>query len=92
MPIEWAVPYLLATNAVAWALTVWDKRQARRGGRRISEVTLLLVAALGGSPMMYVTMQRIRHKTRHRKFMWGLPLMLLLQFSAVLWSLHADLL
>ena len=68
MPIEWAVPYLLAVNAAAWALTVWDKRQARRGSRRVSEASLLLVAALGGSPMMYLTMRRIHHKTRHRKF------------------------
>ena len=40
-------------------------------------------------PAARETMKRIRHKTRHRKFMWGLPAMLAAQTAAaVLWLLH----
>lgn len=85
MPMSWQLPYLAAINLLAWALTVWDKHRARLGRWRVSEATLLMVAALGGSPTMYLTMRRIHHKTRHRKFMWGLPVIFALQ--AALWYL-----
>lgn len=43
------------------------------------ESTLLLIGVLGGSPAMLLTMRKIRHKTRHAKFMVGLPVILVLQ-------------
>lgn len=82
MPYQWGLLYLIAINVLAWALTVWDKRQARLFRRRVAESTLFTVAALGGAVTMYITMCRIRHKTKHRRFMWGLPLILLLQVIA----------
>lgn len=85
--MPWYLPYLAAINILAWALSAWDKHQARRGGWRVSEATLLLVAALGGSPAMLLTMRHIRHKTRRRKFMWGLPVMLAVQAAVTLWCL-----
>lgn len=87
LPWDWIAAWLLAVNLVAVCLTVADKRRARRGKWRVSESTLLLVAALGGAPAMLVTMRRIRHKTRHRKFMWGLPVILLAQAALVAWLL-----
>ena len=77
--MEWLVLWIILINLVACLLTVVDKSRARRGGWRIPEATLFAVAALGGTPLMLFTMHRIRHKTRHRRFMWGLPLMLLAQ-------------
>lgn len=89
MPYEILAIYLAAVNLLAAGLTIVDKRRARQGRWRVPEATLLLVAALGGSPAMLLTMKRIRHKTRHRKFMWGLPAMLAAQTAAaVLWLLH----
>ena len=77
--IDWAVVWLVAANLLAWAITAFDKTAARRGWRRVPERTLFLVAALGGTPAMLLTMYTIRHKTRHLKFMVGLPLLLAAQ-------------
>jgi uncharacterized membrane protein YsdA (DUF1294 family) len=39
---------------------------------------------LGGSVMMFIVMRIIRHKTRHNKFMLGIPLIILLQIAIIL--------
>ena len=76
-----------------WAigLTIYDKRAARKGAWRIKERTLLLVAAIGGSVAMILTMRIIRHKTQHAKFMVGIPVIIILQiavFVFVWWRLN----
>ena len=54
-----------------------DKNAASGGAWRVPEATLMLISALGGAVAMYVTMRIIRHKTKHKKFMWGIPLIVL---------------
>ena len=71
--------YLTALSLLAVFLTIHDKRRARQHGRRIPERTLMLVGLAGGALAMYLTMRAIRHKTLHRKFMWGLPAEIALQ-------------
>lgn len=71
--------YLAAVSFLAVILTLYDKRAARKGRWRISENALLCVAAFGGSAAMILSMLLIRHKTKHVKFMAGLPLILVLQ-------------
>lgn len=71
--------YLLAINIWAAELVMYDKGASRRGGWRIRERTLLLVAALGGSLAMLITMRLVHHKTRHAKFMLGIPIIIILQ-------------
>ena len=71
--------YLACINLTAVAVTVADKKRAERRKWRVPEKTLLLIAALGGSPGMLITMRIIRHKIRHRKFMLGIPAIMLLQ-------------
>ena len=71
--------WLAVISNVAVIITVTDKRKARRGAYRVSEAALMVVAALGGSVAMLVTMQIIRHKTRHIKFMLGIPIIILFQ-------------
>lgn len=88
MPLIRGIPaagiYLGAVSLLAVSLTVYDKWAARRGAWRIRERTLLLVALLGGSAAMLATMLLIRHKTRHLRFMAGIPLILLLQAALLL--------
>ncbi len=79
MRYQWFLAWLIAASLLAVVLTVADKRRARTGGWRVRESTLFLVAALGGAAAMLVTMRLIRHKTRHKRFMWGLPVILLAQ-------------
>ena len=80
--------YLIIINLVAVIITVHDKIAAKRHRRRVSELTLLLVSVLGGSPAMLLTMLIIRHKTRKPKFMVGIPVMLILQLAVTFLVLH----
>ena len=66
--------YLAVISLVAVVMTITDKAKAKRDAWRIPEATLMLVGLFGGALAMYVTMKTIRHKTKHRKFMIGLPL------------------
>ena len=48
---------------------------------RIPEAALLLLALLGGSFGAWLGMYVWRHKTQHRKFKYGVPLILLVQVA-----------
>jgi uncharacterized membrane protein YsdA (DUF1294 family) len=76
---QYGLRYLAVISAVAAAVTVFDKLSAKTHGRRVPERTLLLLAALGGSASMYAVMLVIRHKTRHIRFMAGIPLIMAVQ-------------
>lgn len=71
--------YFIVISIVAVCLTVYDKLAAKRHGFRISEATLLLCGAFFGAAAELITMLLIRHKTRHPRFMLGLPVMLVVQ-------------
>lgn len=76
--------YAAAISLLAFVLTVYDKWAAKfRTQSRIPEKTLLLIAGLGGSVAMLLTMLLIRHKTRHITFMLGLPLIILTQIALI---------
>jgi len=78
--------YLLFINATAFLLMALDKSQARRGGRRIRERTLLLAAALGGTPGAWIAMRTWRHKTRHAAFAVGIPLLFAAQAMLLIYA------
>lgn len=71
--------YLAAVSIIAAVMTVSDKSRAKKHGRRIAEKTLFITAVLGGSAAMYLTMLAVRHKTKHKRFMIGLPLIMIVQ-------------
>ena len=54
---------------------------------RIPEGQLMLIAAMGGSVGMYLTMKSIRHKTQHAKFMIGIPAIMIVQVALVAFML-----
>ncbi|HIV69193.1 MAG TPA: DUF1294 domain-containing protein [Candidatus Butyricicoccus stercorigallinarum] len=67
--------WLIAMQIAGVAVTAHDKRAARRGAWRVSERTLFVLSALGACPAVYLTMRVLHHKTRHKRFMIGLPLL-----------------
>ncbi|MBQ3708425.1 MAG: DUF1294 domain-containing protein [Clostridia bacterium] len=79
--------YLAVISVIAVIFTVADKVKAKRGAWRVPENTLLLLSALGGSVAMLVTMLLIRHKTKHLKFMLGIPIIIVLQIPVLWWLL-----
>lgn len=76
------ISYLAFISVVTAAITVADKIKAGKGAFRVPEKTLFILAFLGGSAAEYITMKIIRHKTLHKRFMIGLPVIILLQILA----------
>ena len=77
------VAYILTVSVIAMLVTAIDKAAAIKQKRRIRERTLFVWSLLGGSVAMYLTMLGIRHKTRHTRFMIGIPFIIVLQIAAV---------
>lgn len=76
--------YLIVTNIVTFFVYGIDKRKARRDKWRISEMALLTLAVLGGSVGAWLGMRVWHHKTAHKKFKYGVPLILLAQIAIAL--------
>ncbi|MBQ8331754.1 MAG: DUF1294 domain-containing protein [Clostridia bacterium] len=86
MLLKILIGYLIAISLVSVVVCVYDKFAAKHAQKhRTREATLLLLSALGGSVAMLATMLLIRHKTKHVKFMLGIPMILLAQAAAVYW-------
>ncbi len=83
LPIIGAV-YLIAANIAAVYLTVHDKFAARKKQWRVPENTLLIAAALSGCVFEYLTMRILHHKTKHPKFMIGIPVIFALEVIAMI--------
>ena len=79
--------YFCGISLVTALVTAIDKYKAKKGKWRIPEATLFILAALGGSVAEYLVMRLIRHKTLHKRFMIGLPLIIILQLVAVIFVL-----
>ena len=78
--LNYIIPiYLLIINAAGFLLMLIDKIKAKKNRWRIPEATLFLVAVLGGSIGSIAGMYTFRHKTKHIKFIVGMPLILALQ-------------
>ena len=73
--------YLLAVNITSFLLYGIDKYKAKKGRWRISEATLLLMAVIGGSIGAWVGMRLWHHKTMHKKFKYGIPVIIILQVA-----------
>ena len=79
--------YLVAINLVAFFMYGIDKWKARRSKWRISEATLLVLAVVGGSIGAWLGMKTWHHKTLHKKFRFGVPLILTVQILLLIYIL-----
>lgn len=80
--------YLICINLCSFALMGIDKKKARHNAWRISEKNLLLSALAGGSLGGILGMKVFRHKTKHRKFTWGMPIILIFQLILLFFFLY----
>ncbi len=80
--------WIIVINLSSAVICIFDKFQAKRRGMRVPEKTLFAVSIVGGAFGMYITMQLIRHKTKHKRFMIGLPIIILVQCVLLSWVLH----
>jgi uncharacterized membrane protein YsdA (DUF1294 family) len=72
------IPFLII-SLVAVIITILDKYRAKSRAWRVPEKILLIISFFGGSISMFITMLLIRHKTRHMKFMIGIPFIFIIQ-------------
>ena len=76
--------WLVLINVITFFVFGADKLQAKRkekkdAVRRVPEKTLFLLAAIGGSVGALLAMRAFHHKTLHKTFRFGIPLILALQ-------------
>jgi uncharacterized membrane protein YsdA (DUF1294 family) len=79
--------YLIAINVFTFSLMGVDKNLARNRLWRVSERALFLGSLLGGSAGTWLGMYLFRHKTRKKRFVIGIPVILLIQSAILLWLL-----
>jgi len=75
--------YLIVINVVTFLIYGIDKWKAKQGSWRISEASLLILAVIGGSIGALLGMKIWHHKTMHKKFKYGLPLILIIQIILI---------
>ena len=77
--------YILVISIVSVVVCIYDKKISKKNRveLRIPEATLLGLSALGGSVAMFICMLLTRHKTKHFKFMVGIPVIILVQAAAI---------
>lgn len=74
---QFLIFWVSVISLITAVVTVYDKIAAKKFPRnRIPENTLIYLGILGGAEVEYIVMQIIRHKTRHKKFMIGLPVII----------------
>jgi uncharacterized membrane protein YsdA (DUF1294 family) len=82
--MKWFLIYLAVISLISVIVCIYDKWAAKhRPEKRTRESTLLWLSAFGGSIAMLVTMLLIRHKTQHKKFMIGIPLIIIAQIAII---------
>ena len=69
----------LGYNVAVALVYGYDKWQAKRGGRRVPERTLMGLTATFGGLGALAGMRTFRHKTLKPRFRFGVPLLLALQ-------------
>ena len=80
--------YFLLLNLVAFVVYGIDKYKARKGKWRIPESTLLTLAMFGGSIGAWLAMKAFHHKTMHKKFYIGVPMIIVLQMIFAAWLIR----
>ena len=86
MFLKIAIAYLAVISVISIIVCIYDKKISKKNKveLRIPEKVLLILSALGGSVAMFITMLITRHKTKHVKFMLGIPVIMILQAAAAI--------
>ena len=82
--------YIIVVSICSVVVCIYDKKISKKNDvrLRIPEKTLFILSALGGSLAMFITMQLVRHKTKHVSFMVGIPVIFILQVALIIALVH----
>ena len=80
------VGYIAIISIISIIVCIYDKKISKKNRveLRIPESTLMILSIGGGSVAMLITMLLFRHKTKHFKFMFGIPVIIVIQAAAIL--------
>ena len=84
MYLKLFLAYIAIISIISIIVCIYDKKISKKNKveLRIPEKVLLILSAIGGSVAMFITMLITRHKTKHVKFMLGIPVIMVLQVAA----------
>ena len=77
--------YIIAVNLVTFVTYGIDKYKSIKRKWRISQATLLTMAVIGGSIGAWTGMKVWRHKTMHKKFTIGIPIVFVIHLFIVIY-------
>ena len=83
--------YLIAINIITFFIYGIDKLKAKKGKWRIPESTLLLLAIIGGSIGAWFDIKVWHHKTLHKKFKYGIPLIVIAQIAIAVYIFRENI-
>ncbi len=76
--------YLFIINLFAFSIMGIDKYKAKKSKWRIREKTFFIISIIGGALGSLLGMVVFRHKTQHKSFYIGIPLLYLLN-QIIIW-------
>ncbi|MBQ7820169.1 MAG: DUF1294 domain-containing protein [Bacteroidales bacterium] len=91
MTVLLLVAYVTIINTLAFIVYGIDKLKAKKGKWRIPESTLLLLAIIGGSIGAWFGIKVWHHKTLHKKFKYGIPLIVIIQIVIAIYIFRENI-
>lgn len=70
--------YVIIMSIISFCQMGMDKKRAMKQRWRITERTLFLTAGIGGSFGCFLGMYVFHHKTKHMRFVLGIPALMLI--------------
>ncbi len=77
------IAYLILINIFGFAIMKFDKVRAQQHKWRLRERLFFVVAWLFGGPGVWAGMYAFRHKTKHTKFVLGIPVIIVIEVFIV---------
>ena len=91
MTVLLLVAYVAIINTLAFIVYGIDKLKAKKGKWRIPESTLLLLAIIGGSIGAWFGIKVWHHKTLHKKFKYGIPLIVITHIAITVYIFRENI-
>ena len=92
-PLKIFLIYIGILSVLSIIICIYDKLFSKfnKVKLRVPEKVLLILSGLGGSVAMFLCMLLTRHKTKHVKFMLGIPVIMVIQAALVYACFHFGL-
>ena len=75
--------YIIIINLIGFVIMGYDKRKAKNHEWRVRESTIFMIGFFGGCIGILLGMNFFRHKTKHKQFVYGIPLILFAQIFVI---------